>query len=315
MINETPNSNYEPNKDLDLIDFIRVIWAGKISVIIISIIFAISSVGIALIIPDKYQSSAVLYEVKNGSGTSSGLLANLGGLASIAGINLPSSAQDKTILAIKTLRSRSFLKNIINYPGVLEGVMAVDYYDKKTKKLYYKSDMYDEKSGKWLKNEKFSGANFSPSYLDVYDKKINDVIGLNHNKKDNYLIVSVEHESPIFAEYLLSIIISDLDNEIKKRDIAESENAIKYLEQKLRENSLKEINSNLNKLVEENLKTLMLANVQKEYLLRVLDPPFIPERRSTPNRVMICIIGTFLGFFVGIMFVLIRKYIPYKRYK
>ena len=114
---------------------------------------------------------------------------------------------------------------------------------------------------------------------------------------------------------MLSIIISDLDNEIKKRDIAESENAIKYLEQKLRENSLKEINSNLNKLVEENLKTLMLANVQKEYLLRVLDPPFIPERRSTPNRVMICIIGTFLGFFVGIMFVLIRKYIPYKRYK
>ena len=313
MTNVTASSNYLPNKDLDLIDFIKVIWAGKISVILISSIFAISSVGIALIIPDKYQSSAVLYEVKSGSSASSGLLSNFGGLASIAGIDLPSAAQDKTILAIKTLNSRNFLKNIINYPGVLEGIMAVDYYDKNTKKLHYKSDLYDEVSRKWLKNDQFSGAYFSPSYLDVYDKKINKVLGLNHNKKDNYLTVSVEHESPIFAEYLLSIIISELDSKIKEMDLEESKNAIKYLEKKLGENSLKEINTNLNKLLEDNLRNQMLANIQKDYFLRVLDPPFIPERRSTPNRAMISIIGAFLGFFVGVIFVLFRKYLPYKK--
>ena len=308
MSQDISKKTYLPNKDLDIIDFIKVIWDGKLSVVFISIFFIASAIGISLVMPDKYQSSAVLYEVSGSSGGASSLLANYGGLASMAGIDLPSSAQDKTILAVKTLQSRDFLKNIIHYPNILSGLMAVDYYNKSEKKLFYNPNLYNESNGKWLKNEDFNGVDNSPSYLDVYDQKIDKIIKVNHNKKDNYLIVSVEHVSPYFAKDLLSIIIYELDRVIKERDIEESTNAITYLEQRLRESQVKEINVTLNKLIEENLKTLMLANVQKEYLLRVLDPPFVPERRSSPNRVLICIIGAFLGFFAGIIFVLIRNY-------
>ena len=52
----------------------------------------------------------------------------------------------------------------------------------------------------------------------------------------------------------------------------------------------------------------MLANVSKSYVFDVIDPPVVPELKAEPARALICILGTLLGGFLGVMFVLARHY-------
>ena len=46
-------------------------------------------------------------------------------------------------------------------------------------------------------------------------------------------------------------------------------------------------------LIEEQTKTIMLANVSKDYVFDVIDPPVAPELKSKPSRAVICVLGTF----------------------
>jgi LPS O-antigen subunit length determinant protein (WzzB/FepE family) len=49
------------------------------------------------------------------------------------------------------------------------------------------------------------------------------------------------------------------------------------------------------------MKKKMLARVKTNYLLEPLDLPYIPEERTSPRRTFIVLIGTMVGFFIGIM--------------
>ena len=65
----------------------------------------------------------------------------------------------------------------------------------------------------------------------------------------------------------------------------------------------------INKLVESQLQKQMLSKVNKEYLLKVIEPPFIPEVKSKPTRSLICILGTLFGGMLAIIGALMRHYI------
>ena len=52
----------------------------------------------------------------------------------------------------------------------------------------------------------------------------------------------------------------------------------------------------------------MLANVSKDYVFDVIDPPVAPELKSKPPRALICVLGTLLGGMLGVVVVLIRHY-------
>ena len=44
----------------------------------------------------------------------------------------------------------------------------------------------------------------------------------------------------------------------------------------------------------------MLADIDEFYSIEPIDGPFTPEERSSPNRMLICILITFLGFCLSI---------------
>jgi uncharacterized protein involved in exopolysaccharide biosynthesis len=61
-------------------------------------------------------------------------------------------------------------------------------------------------------------------------------------------------------------------------------------------------------LIEEQTKTVMLANASDEYVFQVIEPPVAPELESEPSRTLICVLGTMLGGMLGLLLVLIRYY-------
>lgn len=50
----------------------------------------------------------------------------------------------------------------------------------------------------------------------------------------------------------------------------------------------------------------MLAEVQEEFIFKIVDPAIAPETKESPRRALICVLGTLLGGMFGVVIVLIR---------
>jgi uncharacterized protein involved in exopolysaccharide biosynthesis len=61
-------------------------------------------------------------------------------------------------------------------------------------------------------------------------------------------------------------------------------------------------------MIEEQLKNKMLAEVQDEFVFKVIDPAVIPEEKAGPKRALICLLATMLGGMLGVLIVLIRYF-------
>ena len=69
----------------------------------------------------------------------------------------------------------------------------------------------------------------------------------------------------------------------------------------------------LSQLITNQLDRAMIANVEYEYLLKVLDEPFVPEKKASPNRTLIVIITTLMGFVIAIFSIVFSSLIEQRK--
>ena len=94
--------------EIDLRELFSVLWEGKLTIALVTALSAVISVSVALNLPNKYTSEALLApRAEGGAGGALGQLASqYGGLASLAGINIGGLGEGgKTAEATKTLLS------------------------------------------------------------------------------------------------------------------------------------------------------------------------------------------------------------------
>ena len=82
--------------------------------------------------------------------------------------------------------------------------------------------------------------------------------------------------------------------------------SINFLTEQLSKTNVSEVKKALSELIQNETEKLMLVEVNKDYVFRVIDPPIIPERKSKPTRSLICIIGFILGVISGSLVSLFR---------
>ena len=123
-----------------------------------------------------------------------------------------------------------------------------------------------------------------------------------------FITITVQHISPEFSFKLASLIIQEINSVIKKKDVEESIKAIDFLEKRLLQTNEAELRIKISALIYNHLNTLMIADVKENYILEVIDPPYIAEERTSPSRSFICIIGTFLGAILSSLFIILYHY-------
>ena len=101
--------------------------------------------------------------------------------------------------------------------------------------------------------------------------------------------------------------IKEINNIVKQRDKLESAKALEYLELEMRNTQKKDIIGSINSVIRNQLNKKMLSNIRDDYLLSIIDAPFIPEKKSSPSRASICIFITLMGSFFGMTIVILRK--------
>tara|TARA_B100000427_G_scaffold317970_1_gene314632 strand:- start:23545 stop:24450 length:906 start_codon:yes stop_codon:yes gene_type:complete len=293
-------NNSNENKDVELIEFFSLLWSKRITLSLITLLITTLAASYAIFSPNIYSSSAILKvsDSQDGS-TLSSITSQYGDLASMAGISLPVSSQDKTGLVIQTVKSRDFLKHLILNHDVLSKLMATKKYDHKSQKIVFDTSIYDPKKEEWN-----SGA---PSYLRAYREYFSKNLSINLDRNTGFIKITFYHESPNFAKEFLEIIISELNATTKLKDLEESQLALKYLESQLEITNQNDIRDSINKLIEIQLKKQMFANIKDDYLVSVIDQPFAPEEKSSPRRALITILGLFIGFVLSIFIVLFKN--------
>ena len=297
------------NNQVDLSELFRVLWSYKFLVISITTLFAVSSVFYALSLPNKYTSSSTLMiSDSSGSDSLSGLSSQYGGLASLAGVNIPqSSSKNKSIYAMETIKSRDFVKHLVSFDDVLINIMAASNYDQSNKVIIYDEKILNYDKKEWV-YKPAPGQQIPPSYLEAHKKLNEEILKIDIDEDTSYLTIEVNHVSPKFSYDLLSLIIKEINSTSRKKDQEESKMALSYLESQLVEIRQTDIINSINKLIESQLETLMLSNIRTDYLIEPLDAPFLPEIKSGPSRAIICIIFTIFGGILSIFLSIIHYY-------
>lgn len=296
--------------EIDIKDLLTSLWHQKFVIVIIISIFALSSVLFTLSLPNVYKAEVLLAPALEES-QMSGALNQLGGIAAIAGINVGSNQGGSRVdLALETLTSRKFTQHFIDKRNILVPLMAMERWDPISGDVIINSELYDESSHKWIRNVD-EGKSVIPTAWESY-KEFELVIDYEKLKVGGFIKLSVESQSPYLAQQWADWLVEDLNQWIKKGDIKDFTANISYIKEKINSTQVAEMQKVFYQLVEEQTKKLMLAEVQEEYVFKVIDPAVVPEEKNSPRRAIICILGTFIGAFLALLIALVRHILARK---
>ena len=303
--NRLPMAYSPADDEIDLLELFGALWLGRWWIIASGILCGAIAVGVALWLPNIYRSEALLAPSAEQQGGGLGALAGqFGGLASLAGISLGGEGADKTAIAVEVAKSRQFVSQFVRRHQLEVPLIAAKKADKLTGELIIDPQIYDEKSGTWVREPR-PGFKAEPSDLELVTA-FNQLASIALDKKSGLATVAVEYYSPQMAKQWVDWLVADLNTTMKQRDQTDTERNIAYLKEQLEKTSVADMQTVFYKLIEEQTKTLMLTEVNPEYVFKTLDPAVVPEEKAKPKRALIVVLGGVLGGMAGVMFVLVR---------
>lgn len=264
----------EYEDEINLWELLVILAKRKKIIIRITLLFFIVSIIYSLIATPKYQVTTVL--TSNEEGVSSSI-SSLGNIASnVLGTNIDNLFGGKDLSLIKqTLNSSDF--------------------------LFYLEEEYDFSKKIGMEEKSYP----KESYL----KKVRDLLMINQDEENSLLTIKLLHKNPKEAFSLIQDIMEGLNEFIVKREYRESRKMEQVLKEKIRTTQNPLLKNELTKLWSNETKKMLYSKINKNNLYKVVQSPYVPDKRVKPKRKIIVIISTFLGFFISIFLVFFLEFI------
>ena len=287
---------------IDIRDFINAIWSRKWFIVSVTSVFAVASVAIALAIPNRYVSTALLAP-NDGADLNVGSLLGGSALASIAGLRLGGGFSRDNQLAIEVLQSQQFLADFIERRNILPDLMAAKGWDAATDTVLYNENLYNPETNKWLR-EVEPPYRPEPNLEEAYKQWLR-ILTVSEPSSSGTVSIAIEHFSPKVASQWVTWLVEDLNNTIKQQDISEAKRAIKYLTAQVNSTPYAELKTKLFELIQSQTEKAMLIETREEYVFKTIDPANIPVEKDSPSRALLCIQITMLGSVVSVFWVVV----------
>lgn len=290
----------ERDNQIDLKVIFNILWERKILIIILTSFIGLASVFYALSIPNVYQSKVVLAASTSSESNNIDISGTAGALARIAGVNLGSGPDKGPNITVATekMTSRKFALDFIKNNAYEDELLGSKGWSSSNNKILY-NESYDPDKDQLV---------YIPNDTDLY-KSYMDRIGVFFDKRTKFTHVSFNHHSPYFAKEILDNLVFTINEEIKNSELRTAEDSIKFLENQISKTNVADLKFIFSKLIEKNIKTILLAEVNPEFVFTVLDPAYVPDLRSSPSRSLICILITGFGFLFIVTFIAIFDYL------
>jgi LPS O-antigen subunit length determinant protein (WzzB/FepE family) len=300
------------DEEISLRELFNVLLHGKWIIISILSFASIIAVIYSLSLPNIYASKALLYKVDSSSSIS-GSLGSYSGLASLAGINIPSAdSQANGTKALKTITSLNFFKNNVMPEIFLPDLMSVDSWDHTTNTLVYDEKIYDINTKSWVRDYDYPSKQI-PSAQESYAVFLGKHLSISEDKKTGLITLTMRHQSPYTAKKWSDLLIREVNDYYREKDKTEAQKAVIFLNNQIKMTNLSEIKQVIAELLKQQTQKLALIEANQSYVFDYIDPPAVMERKSEPKRSIICILGFLLGLIISIFVVLLKHYGPSKK--
>jgi uncharacterized protein involved in exopolysaccharide biosynthesis len=283
MVESGPPSDED---EIDLLELIRTLLQGWKTIVGITILCTGLAVGYALYAPEVFKAETLLAPAQEEKSGASSALSQFGGLAAMAGVTIPADSNVERVLA--TLETRVFLKKFIEEKNLLPIIFE---------------DFWDSASNSWklqLVQEAFIAEDgISP---------LRGAIEVDQDKS-GLITLSISWKDPQVAAQWANDLVKQLNEQLREQAIADSKKRVGYLEQELAKTTLQDMRAVLYNLLESEKQKAMLANVNEDFALEVIDPAVAPESREKPKRKLIVALGGVCGGFLGIFAVFFAQFV------
>lgn len=275
--------------EISLLDLWQVLMDYKWSIIFITTLATAASIAVAIKMTPIYRAEVILAPVQEeGKGGLGASMAQLGGLASMVGLNV--GGGDNTEQHLAVLTSRAFLSSFISDEHLLTRLFA---------------DKWDTQKQQWLLDEKEK----PPSLLAAHGVFVKNVLSTSVDKKSRLVTLAIEWKDPQEAAAWANKLVTLFNEHQRKQAINQSNRNIQYLQQQIQKTSVIDVQKMFYGLIENELKTMMMANVRKEFTFKVIDPAQPPEKKIKPKRALIAVLGAVAGMMLGVFLAFFRNFL------
>jgi uncharacterized protein involved in exopolysaccharide biosynthesis len=282
--------------------FVDVTWRYRLTVLAV---FALVMAGAVFYLHQatyKYTAELRVTAVYSSQQLPSGL----GGIASLAGINLPGDKQVSPIaLYGEAMRSRDVADAVVADKVLMQHLFA---------------DEWDAASGAWreqpsLRKDIVRAAKrllgvpdtpwSEPDSADV-QRHLARNLAIIDSAKTNVTTVAVNDPDPAMAARLLSTLNTAADRHIRERALARASEYIVYLERKLLEVQVAEYRQSLVQALSAQERIRMMASTGAPYSAEPLGRIIVSTKPTTPKPAVVLIAGVLFGLILGILAAVLR---------
>ncbi|HEY4210723.1 MAG TPA: Wzz/FepE/Etk N-terminal domain-containing protein [Steroidobacteraceae bacterium] len=271
--------------ELDLGTLIRVVRDGCWFILVVTVLCVLGGAAYASLAREWFQAEVVL--IQSESKGASSTLSQLGGLASLAGINVGGIGGNEQA-ALAVLRSREFARDFIEDENLLPVVLF---------------DQWDAKAGKW----KDSDPRRQPDIRDavtIFDKYVRSV---SEDRKTGLVTLSITWTSADTAAQWANMLVERVNARLRKQAIVEAEGNIKYLQGEIAATSVTTLQQSIGRVLESEMQKLMMARGAEQFAFKVIDRATPPKRRSRPQRSLIMAASFLFGMVASMAVLVLRR--------
>lgn len=294
--------------EIDLGELFGVLWFSRIKIIAITGVFAFISAVYALSVPNLYKAEILLAPAQSDSSDLSGLSKEMGGLASLAGVNIGQDKVSETAIAQEVMTSWSFIESFIAKNNISIEVFATEGWDRESNELKFDDDIFDVETQTWFVEDDNTGEIGPPTSWKLFESFL-EKLSISEDKISGLVSLSIEHYSPEIAKQWSDLYLDAINSHMQKRQVAKVNNNLNYLQVQVEQTPMTEMREVFYNIIEEQIKDKMIAEASPEYVFVVVSPSMVPEEKSQPNRILILFLGTLVGGMLSLLYVLLRHYI------
>jgi capsular polysaccharide biosynthesis protein len=296
-------NNYEV--EIDLKSILPIFWRGKVLILFFSFL-SIFLGSVYLHYVDREYT--VEYKLKPVAETKqSNVLAGLGGLASLSGVQLPTNSTNDFKIFSELIYSVEVSEKIFKNNKLIEKIYENEWNSTqnifseppKSKIIAYLSALKRILTGD-------KEVNYIPPDARRLAIYISRNISINEDKKTGFLTLRSETSKPGILLLLISEAIEASDQIMRQRYINFSKEPLAFYQEKLRISRSREHREALAELIGKEEEKLMFASKGKYFTAEPYIEPTTSLHPTAPKPLLILIFSLMLGLFFGAALVLLR---------
>jgi uncharacterized protein involved in exopolysaccharide biosynthesis len=256
-------------------------WAHRYWLLTTTLVGIAVGLYLALTAPPTYRADVVTTEVREqGIGGGAAALANqLSGIVNLSGLGIGADRSERNAEAV--LESRLLVQEFITRNNLLPQL----YPDPKTRPTLWRAVQSFQKG----------------------------IVSIRQDQRRGVTTLSVEWTDPAAAAQWANGLVGLANELIRTHALEEAQRNITYLNAQSEHTTDVDLRRVIFNLIENETKTLMMANGRTEYAFRIIDPAVTPEVRSGPHRTLLVATGFLVGLLLGAMIVLAWDWVRRQR--